>query len=100
MNDQSKMSSPRNSLGLPSVISSPELASGATHFVERGGRIVGQSGPEAAPANLSARQAKERGLLTSGTYGQHFIPSSLAQSLGNKLRAKTVLLGSKLFTLT
>lgn len=62
------------------------------------------SGQEVAPANLSARQAKEAGLLTSGTYGPRSTISSksttLQRFLENKLRRKTDLLGSTLYRLT
>lgn len=62
------------------------------------------SGQEAAPANLSARQAKELGLLTSGTYGRHGFGSSatvnLQSSLESRLAARTDLTGSVLFHLT
>jgi hypothetical protein len=70
--------------------------------------VVGQTtdlfGQVPALANLSARQAKELRLMTSGTYGPHSITSSksasLQSSLENKLRAKTLILGSTLYALT
>jgi len=56
------------------------------------------------PANLSARQAKELGLMTSGTYGRHSTTSSdstaLQSSLESRLRAKTQILGSTLYKMT
>ncbi len=62
------------------------------------------SGPEVAPVNLSARQAKEKGLLTSGTCGRHGSISSASADLGSfsvsKLKATTASLGSTLFGLT
>ena len=68
------------------------------------GLTRGKSGPAHAPVNLSARQAKEMGLLTSGTYGQLGSISSasadLTSSLASKLREKTDLLGSTLYKLT
>ena len=55
-------------------------------------------------ANLSARQAKELGLMTSGTCGQPSITSSasvsLQSSLESRLQARTQTLGSTLYTLT
>jgi hypothetical protein len=52
-------------------------------------------------ANLSARQAKALGLLTSGTYGRTSSTSSasaaLQSSLENRLRARTQILGSTLY---
>lgn len=58
-----------------------------------------QYGLDPALANLSARQAKEQGLLTSGTCGRRFSTLSrsrvLRQSLENRLQ--TLLPGSTLF---
>ena len=55
-------------------------------------------------ANLSPRQAKELGLMTSGTCGQPSTTSlksaNLNASLVNRLQAKTQALGSTLYTLT
>ena len=68
------------------------------------GPTIGQSGQEVALANLSARQAKEMGLLTSGTSGPLCTGSSnsadLMLFLANKFRARTALLGSTLYKLT
>jgi len=92
-------------LGLmPSVISLPESASGATPCASQDGQMTDLSGPAPALANLSARQAKEQGLMTSGTYGLLGItwPDSIAQqlSLANKLQALLASSGSTLFRLT
>jgi hypothetical protein len=61
-------------------------------------------GPCHAHANLSARQAKERGLLTSGTYGLPHTGSSSSEDLvgfmGSRLRARLQGLGSTLYALT
>lgn len=69
----------------------------------RDGRTINRSGQVVAHASLSARQAKEMGLLTSGTYGHISTTSSnsadLALSLVNRLRAKTVSTGSTLYKL-
>jgi hypothetical protein len=85
------------------VISSPALEFGPTPFVGQDGPMIARSGLEVVHVNLSARQAKELGLLTSGTYGPRSSISSnsadLALSLANRLRAKTHLLGSTLFRL-
>ena len=55
-------------------------------------------------ANLSARQAKEQGLMMSGTCGPLSTTSSasasLQLSLVSKLQAKTALVGSTLYALT
>lgn len=87
-----------------SATSSPELASGVTLCASLGGRTTDPSGPGHARANLSARQAKEMDLLTSGTYGPRSTISSksvaLQQSLASRLQARTASLGSTLYTLT
>jgi hypothetical protein len=61
-------------------------------------------GQDHVRANLSARQAKEQGLLMSGTCGPRSITSSasanLQSSLVSKLQAKTALVGSTLYCLT
>lgn len=68
------------------------------------GPTTDRYGRDPAHANLSARQAKEKGLLTTGTYGPLGTGSSdsagLTSSLGSRLRARTALLGSTLFRLT
>jgi len=88
----------------PSAISSPVSASGATPCAAQDGLTTGQSGQAPARANLSARQAKEAGLLTSGTYGQRSTISSesaaLQRSLASRLQAKTASVGSTLYKLT
>jgi hypothetical protein len=99
-----KMLSQVISLDMPNATSSPESESGPTLSDKQDGPTTDQSGPEAARANLSARQAKDAGLLTSGTYGRFYSISyasaDLQRSLENRLRAKTDLLGSTLFKLT
>jgi hypothetical protein len=63
-----------------------------------------QSGRVVAPANLSARQAKAAGLLTSGIYGQQCTTLSasadLTSFLANRFQARMGSLGSTLFKLT
>lgn len=88
----------------PNAISSPGLGSGATHLETPDGQTIDQCGQAPAPASLSARQAKERGLLMSGTYG---LPGStslrsaaLTLSLVNRLKPRSAILGSTLFKLT
>ena len=87
-----------------STTSSPESACGPTPCDGQGGKTTGQSGPEAAPVSLSARQAKAAGLLTSGTFGPRSSISlesaALASSLGNRLRQRTDSVGSTLYKLT
>jgi hypothetical protein len=83
---------------------SRELDSGAPRFDALGGRTLLDFGHALAPANLSARQAKALGLLTSGISGPPSSISShnagLTSSLVSKLRARTDLLGSTLYKLT
>ena len=88
----------------PSAIFSPGSASGAMRCDAPDGPTTGPSGPAPARASLSPRQAKEAGLLTSGTYGPPGNGSSasaaLTSSLASRLRRKTALLGSTLYALT
>ena len=62
------------------------------------------SGPGVSRASLSARQARDLGLLTSGTSGPQASISSesaaLESSLVSRLRARTQSLGSTLYKLT
>ena len=66
--------------------------------------MTGGCGQAPVRASLSARQAKEAGVLMSGTYGPHSITSSksaaLQSCLANRLQAKTDSLGSTLYKLT
>jgi len=70
-----------------------------------------QDGPTTDPcglgvalANLSARQAKAAGLLTSGTYGRHgstlSASASLQSSLVSRLKRQLIMGGSTLFKMT
>lgn len=87
-----------------SVISSQELESGPSLYDLLVGPTTNQSGPDHALVNLSARQAKAQGLLTSGTSGLRGTGSSasaaLQSSLENRLQARLQTLGSTLYTLT
>ena len=89
---------------LASTIFSQVSVSGPTPCGKQDGLMIAKSGPALARANLSARQAKEQGLLTSGTYGQHSTTSlssaALQSSLESRLRAKLSSLGSTLYKLT
>ena len=80
------------------------LQSGPMRFDSLAGQMIDLFGPVPVLANLSARQAKELGLMTSGTYGQPSITSSksagLQKSLESRLQARTRILGSTLYTLT
>lgn len=91
-------------LDIPNATSSPESASGPTHSGRLASPTTIPSGPDPALANLSAAQAKERGLLTSGTYGPPGTTSSssaaLQSSLESRLQARLLTLGSTLYKLT
>ncbi len=86
------------------AISSLVSEFGRTRYAKPGGLTTARSGQDHAPVNLSARQAKAAGLLTSGTYGPRstisFASADLQSSLANRLRAKTASLGSNLYRLT
>ena len=64
--------------------------------------MIGQSGQDHARASLSARQAQEQGLLTSGTYGRTGTTSSRSANLVLCLESKlkTLATGSILYRLT
>ena len=98
------MSCLQTSTDTRNAISSLGSASGRMHFAPPDGQMIDLFGPVPVRANLSARQAKELGLLMSGTYGQRFTTSSrsavLASSLASRLQAATASLGSTLYTLT
>lgn len=87
-----------------SAIFSQASGSGATRSVPQAGPTTAPSGPAPAHANLSARRAKERGLMTSGTFGRPGSGSSksadLQSLLESRLRARTRTLGSTLYKMT
>lgn len=104
MSDPLKMSDQTNSRDIPSAIFLLESESGVMHSDLQDGQMTDPSGPEVVRANLSARQAKEKGLMTSGTFGPRGSGSSesqnLTQFLANKLRQRVAELGSTLFRMT
>ena len=87
-----------------SVTSLQALASGHTPSSSQDGQMIEPFGQAHARANLSARQAKAQGLLTSGTCGPtsttSFVSADLQSSLENKLRARMQNLGSTLYAMT
>jgi hypothetical protein len=99
-----KMFDPQISMDIPNAISLQGSADGHTLLGWLAGPIQGQCGRGVAPANLSARQAKAAGLLTSGTYGHHSSISlnsaNLDLSLENRLPLKMGWLGSILYSMT
>lgn len=82
----------------------PASPSGPLRFDKLGGLTIDEFGQHLYPANLSARQAKALGLLTSGICGPVSTTWSnsvgLQSSLESRLRAKTQTLGSTLYKLT
>jgi len=95
------------------AISSPASAAGRSRFVVPDGHLTDLFGPVPVLANLSARQAKALGLLTSGTSGRTSTTSSVRTETGaasrsaalqsfleSRLRARTQTLGSTLYALT
>jgi hypothetical protein len=98
------MYTPPTSRASLSATSSRASESGASRFAVPDGLTIDLFGPVPVRANLSARQAKGLGLLTSGTYGRTSSTSSasaaLQQSLESKLRARTQTLGSTLYKMT
>jgi len=103
-NDPLKTLGPANSPDSPSATSSPASADGALHCASLDGQRTNPSGPDPVLANLSPRQAKEAGLLTSGTCGPRSTTSSasasLQSSLESKLQALLPLPGSTLYEMT
>lgn len=85
-------------------ISSLASRSGLTPSVARASRMTLLFGRDHAPANLSHRQAKDQGWTTSGIFGPLSSTSSKLAgrhaSMESRLRARTDLVGSTLFTLT
>jgi hypothetical protein len=102
--EASKMSHLQTSNITHSATSSPASVFGPSLSDEQVGQMIDLFGPDLALANLSARQAKALGLLTSGTCGQRSITSSasavLQSSLESRLRARTQILGSTLYKMT
>lgn len=104
MSEVSKTSIPSICGDTRSATSSPVSAGGATRLEWRDGRTHELCGPDPAHASLSPKQAKERGLLTSGTYGRPgytlWSTQALQFSLENRLRVLLASSGSPLFKTT
>lgn len=83
---------------------SPESAYGRAPSAWLDGVTTDLFGPVPVRANLSARQAQDLALLTSGTSGRTGTTSSasadLQSSLESRLRARTQILGSTLYAMT
>lgn len=89
---------------IPNAISSPGWGSGLLPSDSLGGMTTSQFGRALAPANLSARQAREAGLLTSGIYGLRSSTSlrsaALKSSAESRLQKSLDCCGATLFKLT
>lgn len=98
------MSDPTTCADSCNAISLPVLESGPQRSDLPAGQTATPFGRDLALANLSARQARELGLLTSGTYGPPGSASlgsaNLQSSLESRLRARTQVRGSTLYKLT
>lgn len=98
------MSNPATLPDTPNATFLQESAFGPTPCDVPDGPIAALFGQALAPANLSARQAREMGLLTSGIYGRRgsisLASANLASSLANKLSAEYPKAGSTLFKMT
>ncbi len=88
----------------PNAISSAGLQDGPTPCALPAGPTIAPSGPAPALANLSAKQAKAQGLLTSGTSGRlgtiSLASAFLELSWVSRLQALTDLDGSIWYRLT
>lgn len=98
------MSHPPSLTATPNATSLRGLRDGHEPCSSPAGPSTAKCGPAHALANLSARQAKALGLLTSGTYGP---PGSISSNsadplsfLASRLQAQLSMLGSTLYTLT
>lgn len=98
------MFTPQTCSDSSSATSSLASASGPWLCAAPAGPMTDLFGPVPVLANLSARQAKALGLMTSGTFGRTSSGSSLSaalqSSLENRLRAVTQTLGSTLYKMT
>lgn len=104
MSDQLQMFGEMTSGDIPSVTSLLAGDSGASLSDKQDGPTIDLSGPEVAPAPVSARQVKGMGLQTLVTSGLSGIASSasaaLEQSLASRLQQRLDTAGSTLFVET
>jgi hypothetical protein len=104
MSGQLPMFSPTTCEDSSSATSSPALAFGLTPCDSPDGPTIGSAGPEAAPAQVSQRQVKVKGLMTLVTSGLigYDSPESVAlqSSLESRLLPRLDTAGSTLFKLT
>jgi len=104
MTDQFQMSDLPTWLVTPNATSSRVSEDGPWPSDSQDGLTTDECGPAAAHVNLSASQAKERGLLTSGTYGRIgsilYGHCDLTPSLVSRLKQRLTTGGSTLFRMT
>jgi len=104
MSETLETSTPMICADTPNAIGSQESESGPTLCVSPVFQMTLPFGPAPAPVNLSARQAEQQGLLTSGTSGPRGSISSasaaLQLSLVNRCRARMPYDGLTLFKMT
>ena len=104
MNDPSRMSYQASLWGTANATSSAALEFGVTPCDKPGGLTIDPSGLVHAHASLSARQAREAGLLTSDICGLRSSGSSgsaaLTWSLANRLKRHCATIGSTMWRLT
>lgn len=104
MKEVSKTCAPTTSKASHNATGSPALEHGHTPCGGQDGPMIAPYGRRHALAKVSARQAKEAGLMMSGTYGPPCSTSStsagLSTLLANRLRASSDLSGSILYRLT
>lgn len=89
------MSTPATCADSLSATSSPASAFGVTPCAAQDGPMIDLFGPVPVRANLSARQAKALGLLTSGIFGQPGTGSSKSADLTECLASKFQMLLKK-----
>lgn len=104
MSDQLKTLPKATLTGSHRFTCSQALQDGPELLSLQDGQKTNQCGPDHVRVNLSARQAKAQGLLTSGTYGQHSTGLSanadLSLYLGSRLQARLENHGSTLYNMT
>jgi len=102
--DRSKMSTRKTSKATSNAISLPVSECGPPPCAALGGLTIAQFGQVLAPANLSAAQAKEMGLMTSGICGPRSSTSLrsgvLTAFMVSKFQKAVGSLGSTLYRLT
>ena len=103
MKGQLKISFPMSLANSPKSTCSQESESGVMPSDKLDGPMIDRSGPDPALANLSPRQAKEKGFLTNDTSGPLSTGTSasvgLALSLASRLQERLENHGSILYRL-